>query len=100
MKFRIKNKFRFITSTSILFIIIIFIFLSVLNVTFSHTEIQYKQIDVIYGDTLWSIACDEKANNEYYNSKDIRYIIDDIKAHNNLKKSNIQAGQTLVIPTF
>lgn len=100
MKLRIKNKVKFITSTSILFIIIIFIFLSILNVTFSHTEIQYKQVIVIYGDTLWSIACDEEESNEYYHNKDIRYIIDDIKTHNNLKDSNIQDGQTLIIPIF
>lgn len=100
MKLKIKNKIKFITSTSVLFIIIIFIALSTLNVTLSHTEFQYKQMAVLNGDTLWSIACNEEANNQFYHNKDIRYIVDDIKSHNNLTTSSLQVGQTLYIPTF
>ena len=100
MKFKIKNKVKFITSTSILFIISIFIMLSSFDVTLSHAEIQYKQMAVLNGDTLWSIACNEEANNQFYHNKDIRYIVDDIKSHNNLTTSSLQAGQTLFIPTF
>lgn len=100
MKLRIKNKVKFIISTSILFIITIFIMLSSLNVTLSHAEPKLKQMAVLNGDTLWSIACDEEENNQYYYNKDIRYIVDDIKSHNNLTTSSLQVGQTLFIPTF
>ena len=100
MKLKIKNKAKFITSTTILFTIIIFIFLAISNITFSHAKPQYKEVTTIYGDTLWSIACNEKKHNQYYQNKDIRYIVYDIQVCNNLKTSNLQTGQTLVIPTF
>lgn len=100
MKLKIKNKFKFIISSSILLIAILFIVLSSVNKTFSHTDIQYKEVSVIAGQTLWSIASNEKLQNEYYNNKDIRYIVYDIKKHNNLTQSYISEGEVLNIPTY
>ena len=98
MKLKIINKSKFIISSTILFTIIIFIISAFINTTLSHEEIQYKSISVIYGDTLWSIAKEESKYNNYYYNKDIRYIIDDIKLHNNLKETYLQEGQILLIP--
>ena len=50
------NKSKFIRSTSIPIGLIIFLILILSNVSFSHTEISYKEISVSSGDTLWSIA--------------------------------------------
>lgn len=100
MKLRIKNKFKFVMSTSILFIIIICIVLSMISSTYSYVEVKYKDIMVSTGETLWSIASEEKKYNEYYKDRDIRYIVDDIKLNNDLGKGYLQVGQILVIPTY
>ena len=100
-KYRIVNLKKFIRSISaLLFIFIIMMFLFA-SATSSHNEnIEYKIISVVSGDTLWSIASNEKKYNEYYYNKDIRYIVDDIKKANNMINSNIYEGQEILIPTL
>ena len=78
------NKKKFIRSTSITIGVIIFIILTLFNASFSHIETVYKKVDVISGDTLWSIAKYEKTNNLYFEDKDIRDIVYEIKSLNNL----------------
>ena len=97
---RIVNKKKFIRSTSITIGLIVFIILILINTSFSHTEIGYKKVGVISGDTLWSIAKHEKNNNSYFVDKDIRDIVDEIKYINNLKSSNLKIGDELNIPTI
>jgi len=94
---KIVNKKKFIRSVSLL---IIFIILLLINTSFSHTETNYKKISVISGDTLWSIAKQEKNNNGYFKNKDIRDIIDEIKYINNLSSSNLNVGDELTVPTI
>ena len=80
--------------------IIIFINLLIADNSYSHQEIASKNITVISGDTLWTIAKNEQENNSYYEGKDIRDIIQSIKNNNNLTDSNLKIGQILEIPTY
>lgn len=96
---KIKNKKKFIISISILIFIVIFIIL-LSSKTFSHGEYETKAIYISNGDTLWTIACVEQQNNKYYENKNIREIIDDIKYINNLDNSYIYEGQKIVVPTI
>ena len=97
---KIVNKKKFIRSVSITISLIVSIILLLINTSFSHTEINYKKISVISGDTLWSIAKQERNYNEYFQNKDIRDIVDEIKYINNLKSSNLNIGDELNIPTI
>lgn len=97
---RIVNKRKFIRSTSITIGLIIFLILMLSNISFSHTEISYKKIAVSSGDTLWSIAKYEQNTNMYFENKDVRDIIDEIKYLNNLDTSNLSIGDKLTIPTI
>lgn len=97
---KIVNKKKFIRSTSITIGLIVFIILLLINTSFSHTETVYKKVAVISGDTLWSIAKYEKTNNLYFENKDIRDIVDEIKCLNKLSSSNLKVGDELNIPTI
>lgn len=94
------NKIKFIRSTSITIGLIIFLILILTNISFSHTETSYKEVYVSSGDTLWNIAKNEQTNNLYFENKDIRDIIDEIKYLNNLNNSNLKIGDELSIPTI
>ena len=88
-----------IVRTVVLILGFIFIMSLFINkATYSHKEIEYKNINVSYGDTLWEIAYDLQKNNQVYENKDIRYIIEDIKSINNLESSSLYANQELLIP--
>ena len=84
-------------------IIIVFIIIG-LNIIFtniksySKVEIEYKSEYRSVGDTLWSIAKRESKNNQYYQEKDIREIIYDLKTINNMSDSNLEVGQEIKIP--
>lgn len=95
---KIVDMKKFIRSISIIIGLIIFIILILVNTSFSHTEVSYKQIYISSGDTLWNIAKYEKENNVYFEDKDIRYIIDEIKYINNLNTSSLNIGDELNIP--
>ena len=94
------NKKKFIRSMSITIGLIIFIILLLANISFSHTEVNYKELAVSSGDTLWSIAKYEKNNNDYFENRDIRDIISEIKYLNNLSNSNLSIGDKLNIPVI
>ena len=96
---KIVNKKKFIRSMSLTIGLIIFLILILSNVSFSHTEVGYKKIAISSGDTLWNIAKYEKSNNLYFENKDIRDIVDEIKYINNLSTSNLSVGDELTIPT-
>lgn len=97
---KIKNLKRFITFIAILICTTIAT-LGLLggNYSFSHTDsIKTKTIYASSGDTLWTIAQTEQKKNKYYEDKNIKEIIEDIKSINNLKNSNIYDSQELTIP--
>ena len=70
------------------------------NETLSHGEITYKTVCVSSGETLWDISKIELANNNYYESKDVRYVINEIKKINHLETSDLSIGQMLKVPVI
>lgn len=94
---KIVNKKKFIKRIRLLIAIIIVFIVFMCNITFSHSEVKYKTIYVSDGDTLWSIAKNEKLNNKLYANMDIREIINKIKELNKLKNGNVVVGQELII---
>lgn len=94
---KIVNKKKFIKRIRLLIAIIIVFIMFMCNITFSHSEVKYKTIYVSDGDTLWSIAKNEKLNNKLYANMDIREIINKIKEINKLKNGNVVVGQELII---
>lgn len=96
----IKNRKKFIKSILLITGIIVFANLLFANNSYSHQEIKYKTVAVVSGDSLWDIAKEELKNNDYYDGKDIRDIIEDIKDTNNLSNYNLKVGQTLEIPMY
>ena len=82
MKIEIVNKKKFIRSIIILLAIIILALLGINN-TYSKTEVSYKEDYIIEGDTLWSIAENQRTTNDYYKNKDVREIMYEIKKLNN-----------------
>lgn len=87
---RITNYKRFITSVTVLLVLVISLF----NMVFASNEEGYaiNEYTVIAGDTLWQIAEENKAE-----GTDIRKYIYELKELNNLKDCNIIAGQTIKI---
>ena len=98
---KIVNMKKFLRMTLIVFVIIIGISLYFSNVSFSKGDIKTKTVNVTKGDTLWSIAREEQENNAYYENKDIRDIIYEIKKLNKLdNNSNLNIGQKLIIKSL
>lgn len=91
---------KFIRSMIFIGALILFVSFIFVNKTLSHVETTYKKIYVSSGDTLWNIAQNQKSNNQYFEDKDIRSIIDEIKYTNQLTSSNLKVGQELNIPTI
>lgn len=98
---KIVNMKKFLRMTLIVFVIIVGISLYFSNVSFSKGNIKTKTVNVTKGDTLWSIAREEQENNAYYENKDIRDIIYEIKKLNKLdNNSNLKIGQRLIIKSL
>ncbi len=96
---RIVNKTKFIRSNVILAILISSIVIFATN-AYSNVETKYKEEYVCAGDTLWSIAQEELENNKYFEGKDIRYVVNELKKVNNLANANLNEGDKLKIPSF
>lgn len=88
---RIVNLPRFIISMIIIVCILSFITSMLTTKVFSATPIQYENIVVSEGDTLWSIANNIGGN--------VNKNIYEIKRINRLESSIIYVGQELKIPT-
>ena len=88
---KIVNLPRFIISMIIIVCILSFITSMLTTRVFSATPIQYDNIVVSEGDTLWSIANNIGGN--------VNKNIYEIKEINNLENSIIYVGQELKIPT-
>ena len=97
---KIVNKKKFIRSTSITISLIIFIILMLSNISFSHTENSYKEISIVSGDSLWSIARYERANNQYFENKDIRAVINELRNVNNFSGAELYEGEKIKIPIY
>ena len=96
---KIVNVKKFIRTISIL-VILILIILLFSNKTYSKVDTKYKEESIILGDTLWSISQEEAKNNKYFENKDIREIVSEIKRINKLDNLDLREGQKLLIPTY
>lgn len=98
MKVKIVNRKRFIKRTGILLGSIIFSVILFIGTTVSsHRETRTKIKYISAGETLWEIAKNEQAKNNYYQNKDINFIIEDIKNANNLNSTDLYINQELLI---
>ena len=91
MRIRIVNRRKFIRSTAIL----IFLLIALFNVSIAKSnkeEAEIVEYTISRGETLWSIAEENKAERE-----DIRQYIYDIKKLNNMTDSTVYEGQTIQI---
>lgn len=87
---KIVNKKRFITSMTILVLIIISIFnLVFANVDKSKTVVEHT---VVCGETLWSIATEYKKEGQ-----DVREYIYELRKLNNLDDCSLNVGQDIKI---
>ncbi len=96
---KIVNKGKFI-KTNLILIIIVGAIIGFTTNTYSNVETKYKEEYVYSGDTLWSIAQNELENNKYFEGKDIRYVIEELKKVNNLSNSNLTEGDKIRIPNY
>lgn len=87
-RLRIVNKKRFITSISMIIIIIISIF----NCVSANKVVEYQEYIVVQGDTLWSIASENKKDGQ-----DIREYIYELRQLNNLEDCVIYPNQVIKI---
>lgn len=96
-----KLSIKRIVKLNILIALLAVMFLLIIHSTsLSFKDIEYREIYVSKGDTLWDIAKSEQENNDYYKGKNIREIIFDIKKVNNLSNSELAINQKILIPSF
>lgn len=100
MKLKITNKRKFKRTILLIVFGMLLILFFTLNNAYSNGEIKYKQEYIYSGDTLWTIAENEAKNNKYYENKDIRNIISEIKQINNIQNGELKIGQKIEIPTL
>ncbi len=96
-RYRIKNRFRFITFASIVMVIILLITSSVFGMdrVVSLSASEYAEVRVQPGDTLWDIA-------RRYGPDDIdtRRMVYEICRCNDISANSIHPGQVLLIPEY
>lgn len=88
---RIRNKAKFIRSMAI----VIFLLVALFNISVAKSNKEEAEIidyTISRGETLWSIAEENKAEKE-----DIRQYIYDIKKLNNMTDSAVYEGQIIQI---
>lgn len=95
-----RKKLKIKKGKILVLIILIISIIFVINKSYSKVEVNYELEYASYGDTLWSIAERESKNNKYYQNKDIRYIVYDLKQVNNLSSSDLKEGQEIKIPVL
>lgn len=96
---KIVNKTKFVRTISILIVLLGVIVIFSKN-TYSKVEISYKEDYIYAGDTLWSIAKNEIENNKYFENKDIREVVNELKTVNNFSSSELYEGQKIRIPIY
>lgn len=85
---KIVNKKRFITSASIFALVIISIF----SLCFAKAEVEIEEYVVSAGETLWSIASENKKDGQ-----DIREYIYELRQLNSLDDCMIYQNQVIKI---
>lgn len=94
-KYRIKSKFRFITSIVIMMGLVIggVGFLTGLNTSTALTEPQYTEVTITYGDTLWDIANTYKSSDT-----DTRKAVYQICKVNDIDAADLEPGMIISVP--
>ncbi|MGI6188140.1 MAG: LysM peptidoglycan-binding domain-containing protein [Clostridiales bacterium] len=91
----IRSKSRFSIFLAVLAILCISLIASLLNEGNAANNRSLILVDVVKGDTLWSIA-----KRTLPNHTDIRQYIIEIKEANNMEQGNIYEGQKLYVPVY
>ncbi len=94
-RYRIKSKFRFITSMVIILCMIVGA-VSLITGTYKSlalTKDQYAQVEVSYGDTLWAIANEYKSENT-----DTRRAVFEICKANDIEATDLVPGMVISVP--
>ncbi len=94
---RIKSKFRFCLTVTILLVILISAAGNLMgpNQALSLTKPVYTEIMIVNGDTLWELA-------KVYgpDDQDIRKVVHAICKINGISADSIQSGQKILIPRY
>ena len=94
-RYRVANRFRFTVFVTIMIILITTLvnFALGLNTAESLTYVEYMDLEIMSGDTLWSIA-------ETYmsDSDDIRVAVYELCKINDISADQLQAGMTIQVP--
>lgn len=96
-RYKVVNKRRFFIFITLSFIVLI----SLISLIFSKDkayssvyEVQYYEVEVVEGDTLWTIV------SRHISERDnMQKIIYDIKKFNGMDSSHIYPGDIIKIPT-
>ena len=95
IRYRINNRVRF-TLFVVLAILFITTFANIalgLNTASSATYVDYTEVKVMSGDTLWTIA-----QTYMDDDSDIRKSVHELCMINDINASQLQAGMTLLVP--
>ena len=94
-KYRVANRFRFTVFVTIMIILITTVmnFALGLNTADSLTYTEYMNLEIMSGDTLWTIA-------ETYMSDfgDVRMAVHELCQINDISASELYAGMTILVP--
>ena len=88
MKLRIVNKARFITSMTVIIMFLVLIF----SFTSAKENVVYEDYTVTSGETLWSIALENKKDGQ-----DVREYIYELQNLNDFDDCMIYPNQTIKI---
>lgn len=95
-RYRIVNKQRFYLFVTLLLIMSFAVIFLFTNSKRAYSEIfkeDYKEVQILKGDTLWNIAI-----NNMSDGYDIRYLVFKLKEFNNMETAQIYPGDTIKIP--
>lgn len=96
-KYRIKSKFRFITSLVIVLGLCVGLlgFVTGLNTSTAVTNNGCTEIEICTGDTLWEIAENIKTKD-----MDTRQVVYEICKENGIQADDIQPGMIIKVPQY
>lgn len=94
-KYRIRSKFRFITSMIIMIGLLVggISLFTGMNKSFALTQPQFTEVEVCYGDTLWDIANTYKSDDT-----DTRRAVFEICKANDIEASDLEPGMVIQVP--
>lgn len=100
---KIVNMKKFIRSIVVILFIVILVTFFLAKASLSHNEkeeLYYETILVCQGDTLWEIATQQQKDNPYYQNRDVRFVISELRKINNLDNASLRVGQEIKVPVI